>query len=346
MRRSSVHDIHQHHHQRRGSSSEPTSVPYYARVTTTGSTPAPNMVIPQLSRKFVARRISEGETGRLKEELKCQACGKGYKHVSSLAKHLWEHTPEWNVTSKLLISKHQQVQLLEAASILVSMNEEDEDEEAKEPAFIVDNPQAAATAQAATVAQSAPAKPGMANYMTSANLPPAPPQSPLPTSLTPAPTSSSESASPSPPPSTMPHTPSIPMVSNARVISKPSPYAGRRSSLSAYPPSSWGRRGSTPGTNLSMTPSRSPVTDSLFVPESVRQSVSSSLSTVRMLDEYDGLASPNRARRLSNIRASRPDDLFDDDDPVGSRPSLSAPQKLSHDRNDSASHSVFGDMDD
>ncbi|ANB11754.1 putative zinc finger protein [Sugiyamaella lignohabitans] len=84
---------------------------------------------PTLSRKFVARRISEGETGRLKEELKCQACGKGYKHVSSLAKHLWEHTPEWNVTSKLLISKHQQVQLLEAASILVSMNEEDEEEE-------------------------------------------------------------------------------------------------------------------------------------------------------------------------------------------------------------------------
>lgn len=34
----------------------------------------------------------------------------------------WEHTPEWSLTSKLLISKHQQVQLLEAASILVSMN--------------------------------------------------------------------------------------------------------------------------------------------------------------------------------------------------------------------------------
>lgn len=78
-----------------------------------------------LSRKFVARRISEGETGRLKEELKCEACGKGYKHITSLAKHLWEHTPEWNTTSKLLISKHQQVQLLEAASILVSINEPD-----------------------------------------------------------------------------------------------------------------------------------------------------------------------------------------------------------------------------
>lgn len=34
----------------------------------------------------------------------------------------WEHTPEWAITSKLLISKHQQVQLLEAASVLVGMN--------------------------------------------------------------------------------------------------------------------------------------------------------------------------------------------------------------------------------
>ncbi|KAK9235342.1 hypothetical protein V1525DRAFT_410300 [Lipomyces kononenkoae] len=82
-----------------------------------------------LSRKILAaRRFSEGESmsGRLKEELKCETCGKGYKHISCLTKHLWEHTPEWSMTSKLLISKHQQVQLLEAASILVSMTEEDE----------------------------------------------------------------------------------------------------------------------------------------------------------------------------------------------------------------------------
>ena len=37
----------------------------------------------------------------------------------------WEHTPEWSYTSKLLISKHQQVQLLEAASVLVGMNQDD-----------------------------------------------------------------------------------------------------------------------------------------------------------------------------------------------------------------------------
>ncbi|KAI9872776.1 MAG: hypothetical protein M1830_001206, partial [Pleopsidium flavum] len=46
-------------------------------------------------------------------ELRCEQCGKG-----------WEHTPEWSYTSKLLISKHQQVQLLEAASVLVAMNQD------------------------------------------------------------------------------------------------------------------------------------------------------------------------------------------------------------------------------
>lgn len=40
------------------------------------------------------------------------------------SRHRWEHTPEWAFTSKLLISKHQQVQLLEAASVLVAMNQE------------------------------------------------------------------------------------------------------------------------------------------------------------------------------------------------------------------------------
>lgn len=45
--------------------------------------------------------------------------------MSKLIDHIsrWEHTPEWNVTSKLLISKHQQVQLLEAASVLIGMNQ-------------------------------------------------------------------------------------------------------------------------------------------------------------------------------------------------------------------------------
>ncbi|EEP82035.1 predicted protein [Uncinocarpus reesii 1704] len=37
----------------------------------------------------------------------------------------WEHDPAWAYTSKLLISKHQQVQLLEAATVLVNMNQDD-----------------------------------------------------------------------------------------------------------------------------------------------------------------------------------------------------------------------------
>lgn len=78
---------------------------------------------PSVSRGFAARRISEGESGRMKLQLNCEECGKGYKHVSSLAKHLWEHTPEWKMTKKFVMSKHQQVQLLEAASILVGMND-------------------------------------------------------------------------------------------------------------------------------------------------------------------------------------------------------------------------------
>lgn len=74
------------------------------------------------------RRASEGQTSvksdGKKNDLRCDKCGKGYKHSSCLTKHLWEHTPEWSYTSKLLISKHQQVQLLEAASVLVAMNQD------------------------------------------------------------------------------------------------------------------------------------------------------------------------------------------------------------------------------
>ncbi|KAI5853394.1 hypothetical protein BZA05DRAFT_27696 [Tricharina praecox] len=87
---------------------------------------------PEVNRGSRNRRASDGagalggvgKIGRMRSgsELKCEKCGKGYKHSSCLTKHLWEHTPEWSYTSKLLISKHQQVQLLEAASILVSMN--------------------------------------------------------------------------------------------------------------------------------------------------------------------------------------------------------------------------------
>ncbi|KAF2463298.1 uncharacterized protein BDR25DRAFT_246127 [Lindgomyces ingoldianus] len=81
----------------------------------------------RMRRASEGSRLAKGEGKRTSgSELRCEKCGKGYKHSSCLTKHLWEHTPEWQYTSKLLISKHQQVQLLEAASVLVAMNQEGE----------------------------------------------------------------------------------------------------------------------------------------------------------------------------------------------------------------------------
>ncbi|KAL3474187.1 hypothetical protein BJX99DRAFT_183849 [Aspergillus californicus] len=68
--------------------------------------------------------LVQGEVKGSRPDLRCDRCGKGYKHGSCLSKHMWEHDPAWAITSKLLISKHQQVQLLEAASVLVTMTEE------------------------------------------------------------------------------------------------------------------------------------------------------------------------------------------------------------------------------
>ncbi|KAI0031880.1 hypothetical protein K488DRAFT_86383 [Vararia minispora EC-137] len=48
----------------------------------------------------------------------CESCSKVYRHPSCLIKHRWEHTPHWREASKLMLSKHQQVQLMEAAAIL------------------------------------------------------------------------------------------------------------------------------------------------------------------------------------------------------------------------------------
>ncbi|PGH28319.1 hypothetical protein GX50_08944, partial [[Emmonsia] crescens] len=85
---------------------------------------------PIISTKHRSRRASEGshlirsDGKRVMNELRCDRCGKGYKHSSCLTKHMWEHDPAWAYTSKLLISKHQQVQLLEAATVLVNMNPE------------------------------------------------------------------------------------------------------------------------------------------------------------------------------------------------------------------------------
>ncbi|KAG5519332.1 hypothetical protein PMAC_001957 [Pneumocystis sp. 'macacae'] len=70
-----------------------------------------------LLKKKLSRRMSDV----MLTDVKCEHCGKGYKHIGCLSKHLWEHTVYFN--PKLSISKHQQVQLLEAAAILIQMNQ-------------------------------------------------------------------------------------------------------------------------------------------------------------------------------------------------------------------------------
>ncbi|WPG98495.1 zinc finger protein [Acrodontium crateriforme] len=127
--------------------SMPNSLPHHASIPERESSPGSVIIDgPTLSSMNAAnkseskmRRASDGTRLTKKEkaaagDLKCEHCGKAYKHGSCLTKHLWEHTPQWQVTSKLLISKHQQVQLLEAASVLVAMNGESNDSDSSSPA--------------------------------------------------------------------------------------------------------------------------------------------------------------------------------------------------------------------
>ncbi|KAI9827976.1 MAG: hypothetical protein M1826_006172 [Phylliscum demangeonii] len=105
------------------------------------TTPSALPIAARPGAKARLRRASDGSQ-RLKGgaggDLKCQTCGKRYKHSSCLTKHLWEHTPEWSYTSKLLVSKHQQVQLLEAASVLIAMNQHDPPGPDPDPAMLSD----------------------------------------------------------------------------------------------------------------------------------------------------------------------------------------------------------------
>ena len=56
----------------------------------------------------------------------CDQCGKVYKHRSCLVKHSWEHHSAWEETKRCCTTKHQQVQMLEAAQLLTELTEKKE----------------------------------------------------------------------------------------------------------------------------------------------------------------------------------------------------------------------------
>ncbi|GFZ51876.1 hypothetical protein JCM24511_09644 [Saitozyma sp. JCM 24511] len=67
-------------------------------------------------RKLALGTGSGGVKGRRKGMVfKCENCGKEYRHPSCLVKHRWEHSPHWKEPTQLSMSKHQQVQMLEAS---------------------------------------------------------------------------------------------------------------------------------------------------------------------------------------------------------------------------------------
>ena len=109
-----------------------TPPPYYRRAShdlMSQSLPININHFPNHSRRrrssvYSGKSLSPPKNGKFYE---CQVCGKQYKHPSCLVKHRWEHTDAWKETQKLSISKHQQVQMLEAASVLVGFQEEDEE---------------------------------------------------------------------------------------------------------------------------------------------------------------------------------------------------------------------------
>ncbi|KAL7422380.1 hypothetical protein Q5752_003026 [Cryptotrichosporon argae] len=66
---------------------------------------------------------SGGVKGRRKGMVfKCESCAKEYRHPSCLVKHRWEHSPHWREPTQISMSKHQQVQMLEAAAILAHLD--------------------------------------------------------------------------------------------------------------------------------------------------------------------------------------------------------------------------------
>ncbi|KAF9577162.1 hypothetical protein BGW38_007808, partial [Lunasporangiospora selenospora] len=89
---------------------------------------------------------------------KCLDCGKTYKHPSCLAKHRWEHSIYWKPSTKFLFSKHQQVQMMEAASTLLGLDEKFEEKDPVVALFITQRGHLATTTSIASVSPRTSAK--------------------------------------------------------------------------------------------------------------------------------------------------------------------------------------------
>ncbi|KAL1935572.1 hypothetical protein VTP01DRAFT_4712 [Rhizomucor pusillus] len=116
------HSQHHHHHHHLLSTT--------ATAAATGGRTIRNGTMRRSAEPAAASSLpaSHGRKGRYMSESpgkgyhRCEECGKVYKHPNCLSKHRWEHSEQWELTSKLLLTKHQQVQMLEAAAILLSMD--------------------------------------------------------------------------------------------------------------------------------------------------------------------------------------------------------------------------------
>ncbi|KAJ7457201.1 hypothetical protein B0H11DRAFT_211271 [Mycena galericulata] len=117
--------------------------------------PVAAAVVPASAPTKSSTPIPIASAGRKKRGVdhKCEACSKIYRHPSCLIKHRWEHTPHWRTLASLPafptspaaspsshphsgkpgkhtpmapLSKHAQVQLLEAAAILSHLSPDSE----------------------------------------------------------------------------------------------------------------------------------------------------------------------------------------------------------------------------
>ena len=87
--------------------------------------PQPNNAGRRRSNSGVFNEAAVGSSpdppSRLQMKHQCEQCGKIYKHRNCLSKHRWEHHEAWEATKRVCTTKHQQVQLLEAAQVLFEM---------------------------------------------------------------------------------------------------------------------------------------------------------------------------------------------------------------------------------